>query len=79
MEESLATELLHEIKIQSKRWFIAFLVVLVLWFSTIGIFIWYVSLPAESEEIVNIENEDGLASYVGSDMSGDINYGKDSD
>ena len=78
MEEKLATELLHEIKAQSKRWFIAFLVVLVLWFSTIGIFIWYVSLPTEVEELVNVENEDGLTSYVGSDMSGDINYGKDS-
>ena len=60
MEEKLATELLHEIKAQSKRWFIAFLVVLVLWFSTIGIFIWYVSLPTEVEEIVNAKIAEAL-------------------
>ena len=45
--ESLATELLHEIKSQAKRWFIAFIIVLLLWFATIGAFLWYISLPVE--------------------------------
>lgn len=45
--EKLATELLYELKASAKRWFIAFIVVLILWFSTIAIFIWYVSLPVE--------------------------------
>lgn len=45
--EKFATELLHELKQTSKRWFIAFLTVLVLWFATIGVFIWYISLPVE--------------------------------
>lgn len=48
--ETLATELLHEIKSQSKRWFTAFIVVLVLWFATIGAFLWYISLPVEETE-----------------------------
>lgn len=51
--ESLATELLHEIKSQAKRWFIAFMIVLLLWFATIGAFLWYISLPVE--EISTIE------------------------
>lgn len=51
MEDNLATELLHEIKLQSKRWFTAFIVVLLLWFATIGVFIWYISLPVEEYEI----------------------------
>ena len=51
--ESLATELLHEIKSQAKRWFIAFIIVLLLWFATIGAFLWYISLPVE--EISTIE------------------------
>lgn len=52
MEENLATELLHELKKTSQRWFIAFLAVLLLWFATIGIFIWYISLPIEEYDIV---------------------------
>ena len=50
-KETLATELIHELKAQSKRWFIAFLVILALWFGTIGIFIWYISLPIEEYSI----------------------------
>lgn len=44
---SLATELIRELKSTSKRWFIAFIVVLSLWFATIGGFIIYLSLPIE--------------------------------
>ena len=51
MEENLATELLKEVKAQSKRWFTAFIVVLLLWFATIGIFIWYISLPIEEYDV----------------------------
>lgn len=73
---TLATELIHEIKAQSKRWFIAFVIVLVLWFSTIGAFLWYVSLPVE-DETVTIENDDGNANYIGKDLNGVINNGED--
>lgn len=52
MEEQFATELLREIKTHSRRWFIAFLTVLMLWFTTIGLFIWYISLPIEEYDIV---------------------------
>lgn len=55
--ESLATELLHEIKSQAKRWFIAFIIVLLLWFATIGAFLWYVSLPVEEIESTTVEQE----------------------
>lgn len=51
MEENLATELLHEVKLQSKRWFTAFIIVLILWFATIGAFLWYISLPIEEYDI----------------------------
>ena len=63
---TLAMELLKELKLSSRRWFIAFLVALALWFVTIGLFIWYVSLPVEE---VTIENEDGAASYIGDNNS----------
>lgn len=67
--ESLASELLHELKATSKRWFMAFIIVVVLWFTTIGIFIWYVSLPTDS---VVIEQESENASYNGI-IGGDYN------
>ena len=55
--ESLATELLHEIKSQAKRWFIAFIIILLLWFATIGAFLWYISLPVEEIESTTVEQE----------------------
>lgn len=45
--DNLATEMLKELKANAKRWFIAFIVVLVLWFTTIGLFVWYINQPIE--------------------------------
>lgn len=45
--ETLATELLHEIKASATRWFIAFCVMVVLEIATIAGFLWYISLPVE--------------------------------
>lgn len=74
--EKFATELLHEVKASAKRWFIAFLVVLGLWFATIGVFIWYISLPVEeTETYTELYNEDGNANYIGENMNGVINNG----
>lgn len=77
-EEKLATELLHELKASAKRWFIAFIVVIGLWFATIGVFIWYISLPVEDNEnyTTTVENEDGNANYISGYMSGVINNGE---
>ena len=55
-QETLATELLHELKQSSRRWFIAFITILILWFATIGAFIWYISLPVEEYDIVQDAN-----------------------
>ena len=72
-EMKLATELMHELKMTSKRWFIAFLVVLGLWFATIGAFIWYISLPVEeatSTEIAQEADDDSYNQIVGGDFVG---------
>ena len=74
--DTLATELLHELKQSNKRWFYAFIIVLVLWFATIAGFIVYACLPVEEQEIT-VENDAGNANYIGNDMNGDFNYGKD--
>ena len=67
---SLATELIRELKSKSKRWFIAFIVVLSLWFATIGGFIIYLSLPVEetvTETVTQDADDNGNNNYVGGD------------
>ena len=60
--ETLATEMLRELKSNGRRWFIAFLVVLLLWFATIGAFLWYISLPIDE---TSVEQEiDGDANAI---------------
>ena len=69
---TLATELLSELKVQNRKWFIAFLIVLVLWFATIGGFLWYISLPVEDVSIT--QKADGDANHLVG--IGNINGGK---
>ena len=70
----LATELLKEVQISAKRWFIIAIVELLLILSMAGGFVWYLSLPID--EVV-VENDDGNATYVGNDLTGAIYNGKD--
>lgn len=63
-DTTLATEMLRELKSNSRRWFIAFLVVLALWFATIGAFLWYISLPVE-ETTVEQEIEGDANALIG--------------
>lgn len=69
----LATELMHELKLNAKRWFIIAIVELVIILSMAAGFVWYLSLPID--EVV-IESKDGNANYVGNDLTGVINNGK---
>lgn len=73
MEEDkhLALELLQEVKASQRRWFIMAVVELIVIVTLILILL---LVPADS---VSIENEDGNANYIGNDMNGDINNGKD--
>ena len=70
----LATELLKEMQISAKRWFIIAIVELLIILSMAGGFVWYLSLPID--EVV-VENDDGNATYVGNDLTGAIYNGKD--
>ena len=72
--ETLATEMLRELKSNNRRWFIAFLVVLTLWFATIGAFLWYVSLPVEETTVEQEVDGDanaliGIGNYNGETTS----------
>lgn len=71
---NLASEILAEVKRNTKRWFMAFCIMMVLEVATIAGFLWYISLPVEQEQ-VQIENDDGYANYVGGDLSGGLHNG----
>lgn len=73
-KETLATELLKEVKATSRRWFIAFCVMIGLELATIFGFMWYITLP---EENISVENDEGNANYIGNDVNGDVINGKD--
>jgi len=76
--ETLASELLHEIKMNAKRWFIAFCAMAAIELGTVVGFLYYISLPTEDTqtvETVKIENDDGNANYVGGDVKGGIYNG----
>ena len=74
--ESLATELLHELKLSAKRWFIAFCVMVVLELATIVGFMWYISLPTESyAETIEQDSGDRGLNVIG----GDGHYGETED
>ncbi len=55
--DNLATELLHQIKLNAKRWFIAFLVMVGIEVATIAGFMWYISLPVEECSIEQTTEE----------------------
>ena len=69
--ENFATEILHELKANAKRWFIAFLAVLLLWFATIVGFLWYLTLPVE-EYRVEQEASDRSWNMIGDNVYGSI-------
>lgn len=62
--QTLATELLRELKASNLRWFIAFLIALTFWIATIGAFLWYVSLPVD-ETVVEQEVDGDANALVG--------------
>lgn len=74
--ETLATEMLREIKATSKRWFIAFLITLALWFATIIGFILYeyFSLPVEEtsyEQTVDDIDDSDVRQIIGGEEDGE--------
>lgn len=74
-DNSLASELLHIVKMQSRRWFIAFVIVLVMLFGTNLAWLYAWNLPSEesTSESYDIQSEDnGNAVY---NESGGVNIG----
>lgn len=76
MEENtnLALELLHEVKKSTKRYFILFVLTIVLLFTSNLIWLCAWCLPAEETEVTQDTEDNGVNNYIGKD--GDIVNGK---
>lgn len=73
-EKSFAMEILQEQKKNNKRLFIVLLVVLSMWFITIGYLVYVLNDIGVVEETITQDNDNGINNYIGND--GDINNGE---
>ncbi len=71
--ETLASEMLHEIKATSRRWFIAFLVTLCLWFATtVGFILYeYYTIPVDETTIEQESDNQSKNLVIGGDYNGE--------
>lgn len=65
--ESLATEMLRELKHESKRKSIIIATMLFLWFATIGMFIWYLNQYDFSSTTTTTNSASGVYAIVDSE------------
>lgn len=77
--ETLATELLHEVKCSSRRNFILFIITLVMLFVTNALWLYAWTLPVEETSVttttVDQDSQDnGSNTYI--DSEGDVDYGE---
>lgn len=80
MENSFAMEMLKDYKKSNKRLFIIIIVILAMWFTTIGYLVYILNDVGTTEETVTEvtqDNENGYNNYIGND--GDIMNGKAND
>ena len=76
-EKSLAKELLEDVKRTNKRMFIIILVILIMWFASIGLFIYYINTTGFETITETAETTDSGNACVGDNCNnGEINYGK---
>lgn len=78
-DTTLATELLHEVKRTSRRYFILFVIALVMLFLTNALWLYAWTLPVEDTSVttttVDQDSQDnGVNTYI--DSEGDVNYGE---
>lgn len=72
--KSEAWIIVSELGRQNKRIFTALIIVIIMWFATIGSFVWYLNQYEFTTEIYDVNSEDGgFAGYIGN--NGDMYNG----
>lgn len=75
--ENLAMDLLKDYKKQNKRQFVIILVILIMWFASIGLFIYYINTTGYEETITETaETDDGGNACVGDNCNNGVINGK---
>ena len=72
-DEKLAVELLHELKSSCRRWFIAFIIAIVMLFATNLTWLYAWNLPTDSESTTISSDDNSNANYING--QGDITNG----
>ena len=78
-EQSFAMELLQDAKRTNKRMFVIIIIILILWFSSIGLFIYYIKTTGYEvvTETTEVENDDGNANAcIGNNCNNGVINGK---
>lgn len=76
-EQSFAMELLHDARKTNKRMFVIIIVILTMWFASIGLFIYYINTTGYEVVTETAETTDSGNACVGDNCNnGEINYGK---
>lgn len=57
-EDTLATEMLKELKVNAKRWFIIAIIELIIILTGAGLFVWYLNMPTEDIETTYTQDAD---------------------
>ena len=74
-EESFATQILKDYKKQNKRQFIVILVILIMWFATIGYLIYIlndIGVETTTTETYDMNTENGNNNFIGGNNNGNI-------
>lgn len=74
-EKSIAKELLQDMKKINKRMFIALLLVIALWFATIGMFVYYITHYTFEETVETYTTEMDTEDNGYINIGGDVNNG----
>ena len=74
--DSLAMELLNDYKKANKRQFIIILVILTMWFASIGLFIYYINTTGYEEITETAETNDSGNACVGDNCNNGVINGK---
>lgn len=78
-EQSFAMELLQDAKRTNKRMYAIIIIILILWFSSIGLFIYYIKTTGYEvvTETTEVENDDGNANAcIGNNCNNGVINGK---
>ena len=75
-EQSLAMELIKDYKKQNKRLFIVVIVILILWFATIGGFVFYICNYGTEIIVEDVKTSDNGDSCIGDNCNNGVVNGK---